>query len=117
MENNAQDEKIAEEIVYKSFDVVKTVKTFRINGLTKTADEYLVASGECKALIAEALKKARAEEKERCAKEIESWIKYYSIEFFEDVKSGEHGKRVDDCTAHTMRIMLPRLADAIRRME
>lgn len=51
------------------------------------------------------------------AKEIEGWIKYYSTEFFGEPKQGEHGKTVDSCHAKALRIMIPILANAIRKLK
>ena len=61
------------------------------------------------------------QERERCKRGLANFVrdkvKHYPISVFGDPPHGEHGATVDSCSAKTMRVMLPSLADEIEQWE
>ena len=60
------------------------------------------------------VERARAEEREQCARVVDQWLLAYPEAIFTPPAPGEHGKTVDGCSAAALRAALPNVAKDIR---
>jgi len=76
------------------------------------ADEYNTLSAEVKACRAN-VRAAFALGVQAASKLVREWAANYPISIFPKPPKGKHGDTVDACSAETLRVMLPIIADAI----